>query len=218
MDRSVARLCGAEAGSVMPRVQVAGVGGLSRHGIAPRHGGQTRPRDDAVGAPASIQAPALHSARVDGMHWPDSCEPGSPQPRRRTRSHSIGPLVAIQRTVLVVDDDRQLCELLTEFLTEAGYAVQCADNGEAAWAELQRSSPDVVLSDIKMPRLGGIDLASRLISGGYTTPIILMSAGHHDWTGISASFIRKPFDFDRLLATIAAVLDPPTPRRTRATA
>src|SRR5215207_5795198 len=105
----------------------------------------------------------------------------------------------MQRTVLVVDDDRQLCELLTEFLTEAGYAVQCADNGETAWAELQRSSPDVVLS--------GIDLASRLVSGGYATPIILMNAGYDDWTGISASFIRKPFDFDHLLATIAAVLN-----------
>jgi DNA-binding response OmpR family regulator len=126
--------------------------------------------------------------------------------------------VAMQRTVLVVDDDRLLCNLLTELLTEAGYTVQCADDGEAAWAELQRSSPDVVLSDIKMPRLGGIDLASRLVSGGYTTPIILMSAGHHDWAGISASFIRKPFDFDHVLATIAAVLDAPTPRRIDATA
>ena len=123
-----------------------------------------------------------------------------------------------QRTVLVVDDDRLLCELLTEFLTEAGYTVQCADNGEAAWAELQRSAPDVVLSDIKMPRLGGLDLASRLISGGYATPIILMSAGYDDRAGISASFIRKPFDFDHLLTTIATVLDPPSPRRTSATA
>jgi DNA-binding response OmpR family regulator len=124
----------------------------------------------------------------------------------------------MQRTVLVVDDDRQLCELLTDLLTEAGYTVQCANDGEAAWAELQRDPPDVVLSDIKMPRLGGIDLASRLISGGYTTPIILMSAGYDDWAGVSASFIRKPFDFDHLLATIAVVLNPPAPRRTRATA
>jgi DNA-binding response OmpR family regulator len=124
----------------------------------------------------------------------------------------------MQRTVLVVDDDRQLCELLAELLTEAGYAVQCADDGEAAWTELRRNSPDLVLSDIKMPRLGGIDLASRLISGGYTTPIILMSAGHHDLAGISASFIRKPFDFDHLLATIARVLNPPGPKRISATA
>jgi DNA-binding response OmpR family regulator len=123
----------------------------------------------------------------------------------------------MQRTVLVVDDDRQLCDLLTELLTEAGYTVRCAEDGEAAWAELLRSAPDVVLSDIKMPRLSGIDLASRLISGGYATPIILMSAGYEDRAGISASFIRKPFDFDDLLATIAAVLNTPTPRRSSAT-
>jgi DNA-binding response OmpR family regulator len=126
--------------------------------------------------------------------------------------------VATQPTVLVVDDDRLLCELLTELLTEAGYTVQCAEDGEAAWAALQRSSPDIVLSDIKMPRLGGLDLASRLISGGYATPIVLMSAGYDDRAGISASFIRKPFDFDDLLATIAAVLNAPRPRRTSATA
>ena len=121
----------------------------------------------------------------------------------------------MQRTVLVVDDDRLLCTCLQNCLRKPG-TVQCADDGEAA-GRLQRSSPDVVLSDIKMPRLGGIDLASRLVSGGYTTPIILMSAGHHDWAGISASFIRKPFDFDHL-ATIAAVLDAPRPRRISATA
>jgi DNA-binding response OmpR family regulator len=169
-------------------------------------------------APASIQTPTHHSVCAGEMHWPRSCESGRPQPRRRTRSHPIGPLVTTQRTVLVVDDDRLLCDLLTELLTEAGYTVQCADDGEAAWAELQRSSPDLVLSDIKMPRLGGIDLASRLVSGGYMTPIILMSAGHHDWTGVSAHFFRKPFNFDHLLAAIAAVLEPPTPRRSSATA
>jgi DNA-binding response OmpR family regulator len=124
----------------------------------------------------------------------------------------------MQLTVLVVDDDRQLCELLTDLLIDAGYAVQCADDGEAAWALVQCSPPDLVLSDIKMPRLGGIDLASRLISGGYATPIILMSAGFDDLTGVSASFIRKPFDFDLLLATIARVLNPPGPQRTSATA
>ena len=47
----------------------------------------------------------------------------------------------MQRTVLVVDDDRLLCNLLTELLTEAGYTVQCADDGEAAWAEVQRARP-----------------------------------------------------------------------------
>ena len=80
-------------------------------------------------------------------------------------------------TVLVVDDDLHLCDLLTELLSEAGYTVNCAHDGEAAWKEIQRQPPDIILSDITMPRLDGIGLAARLASGGYATPIILMSAG-----------------------------------------
>ena len=122
------------------------------------------------------------------------------------------------RSVLVVDDDRHLCDILTELLSEAGYTVGCAHDGEEAWEEVQRRPPDIIVSDIKMPRLDGIGLASRLASCGYGTPIILMSAGHRDWTGVSATFIRKPFDLDHLLATLANILSRPTTQRTDATA
>jgi two-component system C4-dicarboxylate transport response regulator DctD len=124
----------------------------------------------------------------------------------------------LQPSVLVVDDDRQLCEVLTDLLAELGYAVRCAHDGEDAWTEILRNPPDVVLSDIKMPRLDGIGLASRLASFGYTTPIILMSAGHHDWAGVSAVFLRKPFDLDHLLAALANTVNWPTTRRADATA
>ena len=120
--------------------------------------------------------------------------------------------------VLVVDDEPAIRRVLSEFLTMEGFIVDTAPDGRAAVGCLGEQAYDVVISDLKMPRLGGIDLASRLISGGYTTPIILMSAGHQDLAGVSASFVRKPFDFDHLLATIARVLNPPAPRRTSATA
>ncbi len=122
------------------------------------------------------------------------------------------------RSVLVVDDDRHLCDILSELLSEAGYIVGCAHDGEDAWDEIQRRPPDVIISDIKMPRLDGIGLASRLISCGYATPIILMSAGHRDWTGISATIIHKPFDLDHLLATLSNILNRPVTQRTGATA
>jgi DNA-binding response OmpR family regulator len=113
------------------------------------------------------------------------------------------------RSVLVVDDDRHLCDILDELLSEAGYTVGCAHDGEEAWEEIQRRPPDIIVSDIKMPRLDGIGLASRLASCGYATPIILMSAGHRDWTGVTATVIRKPFDLDHLLATLANILSRP---------
>ena len=119
----------------------------------------------------------------------------------------------MQHSVLVVDDDGDVCEMLSELLSQSGYRVRCAHDGEEAWASVQRDPPDLILSDIRMPKLGGIDLASRLISGGYRTPIILMSASHGDQMGVSAAFIRKPFAFDDLLAVIARALDTPTAQR-----
>jgi two-component system, NtrC family, nitrogen regulation response regulator NtrX len=139
-------------------------------------------------------------------------------PPLRTRSHPIGHFVTPQYSVLVVEDDGDVCELLSELLSEAGYDVRCAHDGEEAWAHVQRNPPDLILSDIRMPKLDGIDLASRLISEGYRTPIILMSASHVDRAGVSAAFIRKPFAFDHLLAAIARALDTPTARRDEATA
>jgi CheY-like chemotaxis protein len=158
--------------------------------------------------------PRSHAIDTNGaVRWPHSCERGEPDPPLRTRSRLIGLLVAIQHSVLVVDDDGDVCELLSELLSQAGYDVRCAHDGEEAWADVQRNPPDLILSDIRMPKLDGIDLASRLISEGYRAPIILMSASHMDRTGVSAAFIRKPFAFDHLLAVITRVLDTPAAQR-----
>jgi DNA-binding response OmpR family regulator len=113
-----------------------------------------------------------------------------------------------QPRILVVDDDRDLCGLLVAVLTGAGYAASCANDGEAAWVEILRHSPQLVLSDITMPRLDGLGLARRLLARGSVVPIILMSAG--DGGGAAAlgiAFVRKPFDLDHLLARIAQVLE-----------
>jgi len=115
------------------------------------------------------------------------------------------PLTA--RTVLVVDDDTLLCELLAEILTEAGYGVRCAHDGEAAWLEIQAASPDLILSDITMPRLDGISLARRLAETGSSIPIILMSSAVTAVAEGNGDVVRKPFALDALLARIARVFD-----------
>ena len=116
-----------------------------------------------------------------------------------------------QPHILIVDDDHHLCDVLAEILTEAGYQVQCADDGEAAWAKIQAHSPDLLLSDIAMPRLDGVSLALQLVEAGSRVPIIFMSAGPPDGTDVGAAFIRKPFDLDPLLEHIARVLEEPGP-------
>jgi two-component system, OmpR family, response regulator CpxR len=129
-------------------------------------------------------------------------------PPLRTRSHSIGHFVTTQYSVLVVEDDRLLCDVFSDLLSEAGYDVRCAHDGEDAWTQIQRNPPDVILSDIRMPRLDGVALASRLASHGYMTPIIFMSANPVDRGGACAAFIRKPFACAHLLAVIANALNP----------
>ena len=112
-------------------------------------------------------------------------------------------------SILVVDDDHHLCEALAELLADAGYVVQCAQDGEAAWDEIQSHVPDLVLSDITMPRLDGVSLALRLAETDSPIPIILMSAEPRAGTEVGADFIRKPFEVDVLLARIAQALEEP---------
>jgi DNA-binding response OmpR family regulator len=62
-------------------------------------------------------------------------------------------------SVLVVDDDRPLCDLLAPQLTAEGYRARCVSDGEAAWGAVQQEAPDLILSDINLPKLDGVMLA-----------------------------------------------------------
>jgi DNA-binding response OmpR family regulator len=110
-------------------------------------------------------------------------------------------------SVLVADDDRPLCDLLDALLSEAGYHVRCAYDGEAAWVAVRQAPPDLILSDIKMPKLDGIQLAVRLAESADGIPVILMSAGYDDRAGVARAFLRKPFDIEAVLGLVAAVLN-----------
>jgi CheY-like chemotaxis protein len=61
-------------------------------------------------------------------------------------------------SILVVDDG-PLCDLLGALVTEEGYRVHCVSDGEAAWGAVQQEAPDLILSDIKLPKLDGVTLA-----------------------------------------------------------
>ena len=109
-------------------------------------------------------------------------------------------------SILVVDDDRDLCDLLDALLTGEGYRVWCVYDGEVAWAAVQQEPPDLILSDIKMPKLDGVTLAVRLAETASGIPVILMSAGFDDWAGVASVFLRKPFEIDDLLASVAVLI------------
>ena len=109
-------------------------------------------------------------------------------------------------TVLVADDDPGIRAFLVTLLTAEGYAVCCAADGAAALNEVSRGRPDLVLSDIQMPRLDGLALAARLRPLG--VPVVLMSASFV--VGVpDLPFLSKPFDADALLAAVARALEAP---------
>src|SRR5688500_789908 len=80
--------------------------------------------------------------------------------------------MASQRTILVVDDERSIRDLLVSVLVEEGYAVRCAEDGLAALAEVERQPPDLVVSDVAMPRLDGFALAGHLMAKGIAIVLV----------------------------------------------
>jgi CheY-like chemotaxis protein len=108
-------------------------------------------------------------------------------------------------TILVVDDDPGVRHALVELLLTAGYAVEQASDGLMALRLIARQVPDLILSDVRMPHLDGIGLATTLAPHTPPIPIILMSAQPLPY-GCAQPFIRKPFALDALLIMIARTL------------
>lgn len=131
--------------------------------------------------------------------------PASPRYWDRGMWETRGSSVAGER-VLVVDDEPYIVELLNELLDEEGYSVQRANDGLAALEQIERHPPDLILADVMMPRLDGLNLAARLRDRGDSTPIILMSAAVTP-RDPSYAFIAKPFDIDEILGLVANMLD-----------
>ena len=109
-------------------------------------------------------------------------------------------------TVLVVEDEPVIRELMAMLLEDEGYAVRQAADGLAALELLEQGGIDLVLSDVKMPRLDGASLARRLRTGGHAVPIVLMSAVYAEVDLPGVRFLRKPVNGEQLLSTIAAAL------------
>jgi len=170
-----------------------------------------------VGA-ASGRAPTAIGAQPfieEGLLWvPDSSESddaaGDPPAGEK----------AARPRLLVVDDNADMRDYLRRLLGER-YEVQAAEDGEAALAAIGKRTPDLVLSDIMMPRLDGLGLLARLRSDPRTSalPIILLSARAGEESRVEGlqtgadDYLVKPFTARELLARVAANLDTARIRR-----
>src|SRR5436305_14931950 len=116
------------------------------------------------------------------------------------------------KTILVVDDERSIVELLTAVLEDEGYHVVTAHNGKEGLAHLPISHPSMVLCDVMMPILDGREMCRRMQANPEyrSIPIVLMSAAARAGSLADcnyAALLSKPFDLDDVLNTVARVLN-----------
>jgi len=113
--------------------------------------------------------------------------------------------------ILVVDDEPQITHVLETSLTANGYEVRCADDGEEALNIFGQWQPDLIITDLSMPKMGGIALC-RAIRSSSDVPIIVLSVKDREVTKVQAlecgadDYITKPFGTDELLARVRVAL------------
>ncbi|MDP2055622.1 MAG: response regulator, partial [Acidobacteriota bacterium] len=117
-----------------------------------------------------------------------------------------------QPRILVVDDEANIRELLTQEFTEAGYAVVTAANGREAVAEVRRQRPDLIVLDVMMPEMNGFDVAAVLRNDPQTLdiPIIILSIVQDRERGFRLGvdrYLTKPINTDLLFREVGALLD-----------
>ncbi len=110
--------------------------------------------------------------------------------------------------VLVVDDEAYIVEFLCLLLEEEGYRVLRASDGRQAWDLARQARPDLVISDVMMPGMSGLQLLDRLRNSTdlAATPVILMSAVLRTLESKGVPFVPKPFDIDQMLDLVSVEL------------
>jgi len=113
--------------------------------------------------------------------------------------------------VLVVDDESQITRVLKTVLTSQGYQVRTAAEGESALANFRDWSPELVITDLYMPHMSGVELCRR-IRAMSAVPIIVLSVKGEERSKVEAldsgadDYVTKPFGIDELMARVRAAL------------
>ncbi len=114
--------------------------------------------------------------------------------------------------ILVVDDEAPVREVLSEYFTSQGYTVDEAPNGDEALATIRRDRPDLVLLDIRMPGIDGVEVLRRIRKLDGTLSVIMVTANEdvtlaRETLELGAfDYVAKPFDYEYLDRTVSAGL------------
>ena len=115
-------------------------------------------------------------------------------------------------SILIVEDEAATAWALAESLSDEGYAITTVDSAEAALAAYKESPADLVITDVRLPRMDGVELARRLGARKRPAPVIVVSAYGDERVlkrieelGVHAYF-PKPFQMDHLRKSVQAAL------------
>ena len=115
-------------------------------------------------------------------------------------------------TILVIEDRKEVLDVLQRTLSDNGYIVRTASDGDAGLELALDLRPDLIILDIGLPKRSGIQVARELRSRAFTAPVLKLTARDtvsDKVTGLDAGaddYLAKPFDYDELLARVKALL------------
>src|SRR5258706_4198007 len=140
--------------------------------------------------------------------------------RKELREYRAGDRIfCTVRRVLIVDDEENIRLVLRTLLRRYGYEVETAESGEQAMPLVESFGPDVVLADVRMPKMGGLDLLATLRAKGHEATVIVMSAYGNVDQAIEAmkagayDYIQKPFKNDEVVLALKKAEERGTLRR-----
>jgi two-component system response regulator (stage 0 sporulation protein F) len=114
--------------------------------------------------------------------------------------------------ILIVDDETPVREVLSDYFTDRGYAVITAANGHEGLAAFARERPDIVLLDMRMPGIGGLEVLKRLREADPDVAVIMVTANEdlataRETLSIGAfDYVAKPFDFEHLNRAVGTAI------------
>jgi DNA-binding response OmpR family regulator len=114
------------------------------------------------------------------------------------------------KTILVVDDEQDILDLVSITLEDEGFRVNTACNGLEALDSVEEQMPDLILLDMRMPVMDATEFAQEFhIRHGHSTPILVLTASDDVGSRVeqlgAAGWISKPFDLDELAASVKRV-------------
>jgi DNA-binding NtrC family response regulator len=118
--------------------------------------------------------------------------------------------------ILIIDDEKSIRKTLREILEYEKFTVEEAADGAEGLGMIQKGKYDIILCDIKMPKLDGIEVLDKIIAMGLDSPVVMISGHGNIETAVEAvkkgafDFIAKPLDLNRLLVTIRNAMDKST--------